>query len=109
MTKTVPATKAVDLSILKRNARNLSNHLKLLANPERLMMLCQMDEGEVSVGELTTLTGLAQSAVSQHLARFREQGIVSLRRDAQMRFYRLSDPTMRRIVAALCEACHAEE
>ena len=99
-------TKPTDLSILKRDAHDMAGHLKLLANPERLLMLCQMDEREVSVGELTEISGLSQSAVSQHLARFRKQGIVSLRGEAQTRYYSLSDPKMQRIIAALREACH---
>lgn len=94
-----------DLSILKRDARAMAEYLKLLANPDRLLMLCQMDEREVSVGELIALSGLSQSAVSQHLAKLRGQGIVSLRGEAQTRYYSLSDPTMQRIIAALCEAC----
>lgn len=101
-------TKPTDLSILKRDSREMADHLKLLAHPERLLMLCQMDEREVSVGELTDLSGLSQSAVSQHLARFREQGIVSCRGEAQTRFYSLADRKMQRIIHALCEACHGE-
>ena len=102
-------TKPTDLSILKRDAREMADYLKLLAHPERLLMLCQMDEREVSVGELTELSGLSQSAVSQHLARFRDQGIVSARGEAQTRYYSLSDAKMQRIIAALCEACHGRE
>ena len=102
-------TKPTDLSILKRDAREMADYLKLLAHPERLLMLCQMDEREVSVGELTELSGLSQSAVSQHLARFRDQGIVSARSEAQTRYYSLSDAKMQRIIAALCEACHGHE
>lgn len=98
-------TKPTDLSILKCDAHEMAGYLKLLANPERLLMLCQMDEREVSVGELTEISGLSQSAVSQHLARFRKQGVVSLRGEAQTRYYSLSDPKMQRIIAALCEAC----
>jgi DNA-binding transcriptional ArsR family regulator len=101
-------TKPTDLSVLKRDSREMADHLKLLAHPERLLMLCQMDEREVSVGELTDISGLSQSAVSQHLARFREQGIVSCRGEAQTRFYSLTDPKMQRIIHALCEACHGE-
>lgn len=100
-------TKPTDLSILKRDAHEMADYLKLLANPERLLMLCQMDAREVSVGELTGMSGLSQSAVSQHLARMRKQGIVSLRGAAQTRFYTLADPKMQRIIAALCEACRA--
>jgi len=98
--------KPTDLSILKRDAREIAEYLKFLANPERLLMLCQMDEREVSVGELVELSGLSQSAVSQHLAKLREHGIVSLRGEAQTRYYSLSDPKMQRIIAALCQACH---
>jgi DNA-binding transcriptional ArsR family regulator len=98
--------KPTDLSILKRNAREMAEYLKLLSHPERLLMLCQMDEREVSVSELTEISGLSQSAVSQHLARFRDQAIVSARGEAQTRFYSLADPKMRRIINALCKACH---
>ena len=80
-------TKPTDLSILKRDAHAMAGYLKLLANPERLLMLCQMNEQEISVGELTEISGLSQSAVSQHLARLREKGIVSLRAEAQTRYY----------------------
>lgn len=100
--------KPTDLSILKRDSREMADYLKLLAHPERLLMLCQMDEREVSVGELTDLSGLSQSAVSQHLARFRDQGIVSCRGEAQTRFYSLTDRKMQRIINALHEVCHAE-
>lgn len=100
-------TKPTDLSILKRDAHDMADYLKLLANPERLVMLCHMDGREVSVRELIELSGLSQSAVSQHLARLRGRGIVSLRGEAQTRYYGLADPKMRRIIAALCEACHA--
>lgn len=98
-------TKPTDLSILTRDAHEMAGYLKLLANPERLLMLCQLDEREVSVGELTEISGLSQSAVSQHLARLRKQGIVSLRGEAQTRYYTLADPKVQRIIAALCEAC----
>ena len=101
-------TKPTDLSILKRDSREMADHLKLLAHPERLLMLCQMDEREVSVGELTDLTGPPQAAPPQQPPRPREQGIVSCRGEAQTRFYSLSDRKMQRIIHALCEACHGE-
>ena len=76
-----------------------------MAERERLMMLCQIAEREVSVGELTEICGLSQSAGLQHLARLRKQGIVSMRGKAQTRYSSLSDPKMRRFAAALCQAC----
>src|SRR3546814_10040832 len=63
--------------------------LPILSHPERLLMLCRMDEGEVSVNELVELTGLGQSSVSQHLALLREEGVVNVRGEAQTRNYSL--------------------
>lgn len=97
--------KPTDLSELKANASAMAARLKLMSHPERLLMLCRMDEGEVSVNELVELTGLSQSAVSQHLALLREEGAVATRSEAQMRFYRLDDPVVRGVIHALCELC----
>lgn len=102
-------SKSVDLSRLKRDSSEMASYLKLLSHSERLLMLCQMDEREVSVGELVALSGLSQSAVSQHLARFRDEGIVTCRGEAQTRYYRLADPKMRAIIRALWEVCQAED
>jgi len=97
--------KPADLSELKTNANKMAGRLRLMSHPERLLMLCRMDEGEVSVSELVELSGLSQSSVSQHLALLREEGVVSIRGEAQTRFYRLSDPIVRGIIHALCVLC----
>lgn len=97
--------KPTDLSELKANASAMAGRLKLMSHPERLLMLCRMDEGEVSVNELVDLAGLSQSSVSQHLAMLREEGVVSIRGEAQTRFYSLQDPIVRGIIHALCELC----
>lgn len=97
--------KPTDLSELKANAAVMASRLKLMSHPERLLMLCRMDEGEVSVNELVELAGLSQSSVSQHLAMLREEGVVSIRGEAQTRFYSLRDPIVRGIIHALCELC----
>lgn len=97
--------KPADLSALKENASSMAGRLKLMSNPERLLMLCRMDEGEVSVNELVHLTGLSQSAVSQHLALLRADEVVGARGQAQTRYYSLKDPVIRTVIAALCEAC----
>jgi len=97
-----------DLSELKRNAQSMAIYLKLVAHPERLLMLCQMEEREVSVGQIVALSGMSQSAVSQHLARFREEGIVDSRSEAQTRYYRLVDGRMRAIIEALRDVCERE-
>lgn len=98
--------KSTDRSELKTNAVIMAGRLKLMSHPERLLMLCRMDEGEVSVTELVELAGLSQSSVSQHLAMLREEGIVSIRGEAQTRFYTLKDPIVRGVIHALCELCN---
>lgn len=97
--------KPTDRTELKANAAVMASRLKLMSHPERLLMLCRMDEGEVSVTELVELAGLSQSSVSQHLAMLREEGVVSIRGEAQTRFYSLKDPIVRGIIHALCELC----
>ncbi|MCT2399949.1 ArsR/SmtB family transcription factor [Novosphingobium mangrovi (ex Huang et al. 2023)] len=94
-----------DLTELKANANVMAARLKMMSHPERLLMLCRMDEGEVSVSELVELTGLSQSSVSQHLALLREEDVVSIRGEAQTRYYRLNDPVVQAIIHALCVIC----
>ena len=67
--------------------------LKALANESRLLVLCHLAEsGELSVSQLGERVGLSQSALSQHLARLRAEGLVATRKDAQTVFYRVCDP-----------------
>ena len=96
---------AGDLGELKANADVVAAKLKLMGNPDRLLMLCRMDEGEVSVGELVALTGLSQSSVSQHLAMLREEGVVAIRGKAQTRYYSLTDKVVSATIHALCALC----
>ncbi len=97
--------KPTDLTELKSNANVMAARLKMMSHPERLLMLCRMDEGEVSVSELVALTGLSQSSVSQHLALLREEGVVAIRGEAQTRYYSLKDNVVRAIIHALCDIC----
>jgi DNA-binding transcriptional ArsR family regulator len=83
----------------------MAARMKLMSHPERLLMLCRMDEGEASVRELVELSGLSQSAVSQHLSMLRDEDAVSIRGEAQTRFYSLKDPVVRAIIHALCDLC----
>ena len=77
--------------------------LKQLANASRLAILCELVEGERSVGELAAVVGLSQSALSQHLARLRGAGLVATRREAQTIYYSLADPGVTRIIGVLYE------
>ncbi|TNE91576.1 MAG: ArsR family transcriptional regulator [Gammaproteobacteria bacterium] len=91
----------MDLETLQENATKASALLKSLANPSRLMVLCALVSREHTVTELETLTGLSQSALSQHLARLRDEKIVTTRRDAQRVFYRLSNPNVTAILETM--------
>ena len=76
--------------------------LKAMANDCRLLVLCHLVEsGELSVGELVDRIGLSQSAVSQHLAKLREEGLVSTRKEAQTVYYRICDPRAEQLLALL--------
>lgn len=67
--------------------------LKALSNESRLLVMCYLaDAGEMSVGELAGKIGLSQSALSQHLGKLREEGLVQTRRQSQTIYYRVSDP-----------------
>ncbi len=97
--------KPVDLTELKANATHMAQRLKAMSHPERLLMLCRMDEGEVSVNQMVALTGLSQSGVSQHLALLRAEDVVAVRIEAQTRWYRLKDPVVSGIIHAMCDLC----
>lgn len=93
----------MDLAKLQANAKNASALLKALANEHRLLILCRLVDQERSVGELVKAVGLSQSALSQHLARLRRDGIVRTRREAQTIWYTIASPEAREILATLYE------
>lgn len=82
----------MDIEGLKTEINQVSLILKSLSNPKRLTALCAMVEGEKSVGELEGIVGISQSALSQHLAKMREDNLVKTRRDAQTIYYSVSHP-----------------
>jgi len=94
-----------DAAMLKRleeRAADAAQMLKLLANETRLLILCRLVvEGEMSAGAIVSAAGLGQSAVSQHLAKLRDDGLVTTRRDAQSIYYRIADKNVARIIAIL--------
>lgn len=88
---------------LESRAGEAAELLKLLANDQRLIILCRLSGEEMSVSELGEYVDLAQSALSQHLAKLRGQGLVATRREGQNIYYRLANPTAQKLVGALCE------
>ncbi len=92
-----------DVSQFEISAARAAKLLRALANERRLMILCQLADGERSVGQIQPLVGLSQSALSQHLAVLREEGIVASRREATSLWYRIADPAALKVVGTLAE------
>jgi len=88
---------------MAQDAHRASEFLKALSNPSRLLILCQLAEGEKSVSELEDLLGLRQPTLSQQLARLRADRLVETRRDGKLIYYRLSSNEARRIIELLYE------
>ena len=93
----------MDFDAMQQNAGDAVNLLKGLANESRLMIMCVLSEGEVSVGQLNQRIKLSQSALSQQLARLRQQGLVKTRRESQTIFYSLSSGPADRVIKLLHE------
>lgn len=87
---------------LEEKAGMIAGVLKLLAHDGRLLVLCHLvQRGEATAGSLTEIGGLSQSALSQHLARLRDDGLITFRRDGQTLWYRIADPRLEDLMAAL--------
>ena len=93
-----------ELRALTDQAAAAAQLLKLLGNEHRLLILCfLMVRGEMTVGELVTAIGLSQSALSQHLARLRRDGLVTFRRASQTLHYSVADKRTIRVIGVLKE------
>ena len=97
------ASSRIDFDAMERNATDAVNLLKGLANESRLMIMCVLSEGEVSVGQLNQRIKISQSALSQHLAILREQGLVQTRRESQTIYYSLADSAAMSVIELLRE------
>lgn len=96
-------SKRLDADAMRRHAGEAARLLKALANEKRLLLLCQLVDGECSVGELNDKVDLSQSALSQHLAVLREDGLVTTRREAQTIFYALAEGPAQNVMKTLHE------
>lgn len=92
---------SINIEQMKTNAIEVSELLKTLAHPERLMVLCQLINGEVGVGQLQQSSMLSQSAFSQHLTVMRKHGIIQARKESQQVFYSLSDSRIAQLIQSL--------
>jgi DNA-binding transcriptional ArsR family regulator len=96
------AAKLFDPQTFERKVNEVAGILRALANERRLMILCKLVEwGEAKVNTLSQAVGLSQSALSQHLAKMRDEGLVTFRRDSQTLWYRIADPRTELLFATL--------
>ena len=86
---------------MAEHANEAAEFLKKLANPHRLMMLCAISDGELSVGQLNEQVRLSQSALSQHLAALRDAGLVKTRREGQTIYYSLQGKRAMQVIKVL--------
>lgn len=92
----------MDFATFETKAGEVAQTLKAVGNARRLMLLCKLVEyGERTVGDLVDDVGLSQSALSQHLARMRDEGLVTYRRESQSLWYRIADPRTEMLLATL--------
>ncbi|KTF67620.1 ArsR/SmtB family transcription factor [Sphingomonas sp. HT-1] len=92
----------MDLATFETKAGQVADMLKAIGNARRLMLLCKLVEhGERTVGDLAREVGLSQSACSQHLAKMRDEGLVTYRRESQTLWYAIADPRVETLLATL--------
>ncbi|WP_309661183.1 metalloregulator ArsR/SmtB family transcription factor [Sphingomonas sp.] len=94
----------IEIERLVEQSADAATMLRALANQQRLLILCHLSAaGELSASALNGRMELSQSALSQHLARLREEGLVTFRRDAQTLIYRIADERVSRLLGLLHE------
>jgi DNA-binding transcriptional ArsR family regulator len=91
----------MNVDAMEAAADRASDLLKALANRHRLLIICQLIDGERSVGDLAGFLGLRDSTVSQHLALLRRDGLVAARRDAQTIYYSIASDAAREVLSVL--------
>ena len=105
-----PTSGAIELQVMQASATQACRFLKVLANPDRLLILCQLAEGERRVGELEELLGIMQPTLSQQLTVLREEQLVSTRREGKNIYYQFSSPPAMAVMKVLyAEFCHHKE
>lgn len=94
---------------IQQNAQAAANFLKGLANAHRLMILCELADGEKNVTALMDATGIAQTSMSQHLGKLKNEGLVTYRRDHRTLYYRINHGAVTEIMGTLYRAfCELE-
>lgn len=96
-----PSHPIIDLTTMQAAAANACALLKVLANPDRLLLVCRLSQGELSVGELEEELGIRQPTLSQQLGLLRENGLVATRREGKNIFYSVASPQALAVMAVL--------
>jgi DNA-binding transcriptional ArsR family regulator len=104
-----PGETTFDIQQLRTNANAAGQLLKTLANPDRLLLLCQLSQGERNVSELETLLGIQQPTLSQQLAVLRREELVATRREGKQIYYRISSPAALAVIGTLYQLFCAGE
>ncbi|WP_191487945.1 ArsR/SmtB family transcription factor [Pseudomonas sp. FEN] len=92
---------ALDIQQMRANADAAGQLLKALANPDRLLLLCQLSQAERNVSDLEAFLGIQQPTLSQQLAVLRREGLVQTRRDGKQIYYRISSPAALAVINTL--------
>ncbi|CAM4043490.1 metalloregulator ArsR/SmtB family transcription factor [Shewanella insulae] len=93
--------KDIDVDAMVTNAQSAAKWLKAIANPYRLMILCQLLDNELSVTQLNENVPLSQSALSQHLAVLRAEDLVATRKSSQIVYYTLKNEQVTEVISIL--------
>lgn len=91
----------IDIEQLRKNAGAAGQLLKALGNPDRLLLLCQLVQGEMNVGDLEEHLQIVQPTLSQQLGVLRREGLVDTRRDGRQIYYRISSPKALTVIETL--------
>ena len=97
-------TKPTDMAELRRRADEVSALLKTLSHANRLLIACDLTDGEKGVSEIGQATGVPQPHLSRELARLREAGLIAARRESKNVYYQIADDRLSFLIDALCSA-----
>ncbi len=103
-------TSTLDLDKMKASAGNACRLMKVLSNPDRLLLLCQLSQGEKRVGELEEILGILQPTLSQQLTVLRDEELVTTRRDGKSIYYQIASPQALAVMNVLFDQfCKSQE
>ena len=111
MSEIIPpqATRAIDLVSMQASAERACGLMKVMANPDRLLLLCQISQSEKTVGELEASLGIRQPTLSQQLTVLRDEGLVNTRREGKYIYYRMASQPVLAVMQVLYQQFCAKE